>query len=267
MLDRAGRFGPGGRAALARPSRNCPLPHWNKLIWAFLLLGLAARCVRYLVCFPLWEDECFLVCNLIDRSYLQLLEPLDYHQVCPVLFLWAEATAVRLLGFNEYALRLLPLLVSIASLFLFRRVAAQLLRGWALVFAVGWFAVSYPMIRYAAEAKPYGTDLFLGLVQVAMIVEWRQRRAVALVAGADGRRASAAALCVSDGISGGGSQPVRFLQHLARAITAPPLVPLARLWCGDRRDVTAVVSDQHAPAECRGAGLDAAILATRVPSA
>ncbi len=152
-----------------------PAAHWNKLIWAFLLLGLAARCVRYLVCFPLWEDECFLVCNLIDRSYLQLLEPLDYHQVCPVLFLWAEATAVRLLGFNEYALRLLPLLVSIASLFLFRRVAAQLLRGWALVFAVGWFAVSYPMIRYAAEAKPYGTDLFLGLVQVAMIVEWRQR--------------------------------------------------------------------------------------------
>jgi len=91
------------------------------------------------------------------------------------LFLWAEATAVRLLGFNEYALRLLPLLVSIAGLFLFQHVAKRLLRGWALVFALGWFAVSYPMIRYAAEAKPYGTDLFLGLIQVAMIVEWRQR--------------------------------------------------------------------------------------------
>src|SRR5262249_14774454 len=153
-----------------------PFPSsWKKLLWALLLVGLAARLVRYLVCFPLWEDECFLACNLIDRGYLELLEPLDYHQVCPVLFLWAEATVVRLLGFNEYALRLLPLVLSIAGLFLFYHVAARLLRGWALVFAVGCFAVSYPMIRYAAEAKPYGSDLFLGLVQITLVVEWRRR--------------------------------------------------------------------------------------------
>jgi len=139
------------------------------------MVGLAARLVRYVLCFPLWEDECFLVYNLIDRSYLDLLKPLDYHQVCPVLFLWVEATAVRLFGFNEYALRLIPVLASIAGLFLFRHVAERLLRGWALVLAVGWFAVSYPMIRYTAEAKPYGTDLFLALVQIALIVEWRRR--------------------------------------------------------------------------------------------
>lgn len=183
-IDRSRRFRPQRAAAqinqsddrLAAGEAELPLPdRWRQLVLALLLIGLAARLVRYLLCFPLWEDECFLVYNLIDRSYAELLKPLDYHQVCPVMFLWIEATAVRLFGFNEYALRLVPVLISIASLFLFRHVAERLLRGWALVLAVGWFAVSYPMIRYAAEAKPYGSDLFLALVQIALIVEWRRR--------------------------------------------------------------------------------------------
>ena len=123
------------------------------------------------------------------------------------------------------------------------------------------------MIRYAAEAKPYGTDLFLGLVQVAMIVEWRQRRAVALVVALTAIAPLAVALSYPTVFLAAGVSLFVFYNIWHSDYRAFPLVPLARLWCGDRRDVTAVVSDQHAPAECRGAGLDAAILATRVPSA
>ena len=102
--------------------------------------------------------------------------PLDYHQVAPVLFLWIERLAVGTLGFSEYALRLFPFACSIASLFLFRRVAQRLLSGPALLFAVAIFAVSYPGIRYAAEAKPYGTDMFVSLVMLSLVVEWNTDR-------------------------------------------------------------------------------------------
>jgi hypothetical protein len=144
-------------------------------IWALLAVGLVARLVRYLLCFPLWEDEAMLATNYLDRGYVDLLKPLGYLQVCPPLCLWSQLTAVRLLGFTEYALRLIPFLCGIAGLFLFHHVARRLLRGTALVLAVGIFAVSYPMIRYTAEAKPYGCDLFLALAMLALLIEWLRR--------------------------------------------------------------------------------------------
>ena len=148
----------------------------NRLLGLFVLVGVAARAIRYYLCFPLWDDESFLCVNLIDRNFAELLQPLDFHQVAPVLFLWIERAAVKVFGFSEYSLRLIPFVCSIISLFLFRRVARQLLSGPALLFAVAVFAVSYPQIRYAAEAKPYGTDMFLSLIMLSLVVDWYQCR-------------------------------------------------------------------------------------------
>ena len=164
----------GQTAVTAIPSR-ISVP---KLLTLFVLLGVVARVVRYYLCFPLWDDESFLCVNFIDRSYAELLRPLDYHQVAPVLFLWIERAAVQLLGYSEYSLRLFAFVCSIASVFLFRRVAERLLSGPALIFAVAIFAVSYPGIRYAAEAKPYGSDMFVSLVMLSLTADWLQQRDV-----------------------------------------------------------------------------------------
>ena len=83
----------------------------------FLVIGALARVIRYYLCFPLWDDESFLCVNFIGRSYAELLQPLDYHQVAPVLFLWIERAVVQIFGFNEYSLRLVPLVTSLGSLF------------------------------------------------------------------------------------------------------------------------------------------------------
>jgi len=142
----------------------------SELRWItlFLSLGLLARSVRFLLCFPLWEDECFLAVNLIDRGFGALLRPLDYHQVAPPLFLWIELAMVKSLGFTEWSLRFFAFGSSVASLLLFRSVAARWLSGLPLVFAVGVFSVSYPAVRYAAEAKPYGPDALVSLVLLAL---------------------------------------------------------------------------------------------------
>jgi hypothetical protein len=160
-------FPPGADPLSAQAQRRC--------IVAFLAIGLALRLVRYLLRFPLWEDEAMLSANLIDRGPLELLRPLDYVQVAPPLFLWGQLAATRLLGYTEYTLRLIPFLCGMGSLFLFPRVAGRLIRGTPLVLAVGLFAVSYPMTRYSAEAKQYGCDLLLALVMLALAVEWLRR--------------------------------------------------------------------------------------------
>ena len=146
----------------------------SRIIWACLALGIAARAVRFLLRFPLWEDECFLAVNFIDSSYLDLLKPLNYHQVAPLAFLWIELSAVKLFGFSEWSLRLWPFACSIGSLLLFRRLAGRLLSGLPLVLAVAVFAMAYSGVRYAAEAKPYGPDQFVALALLALAVEWRR---------------------------------------------------------------------------------------------
>jgi hypothetical protein len=148
----------------------------QRLVGLFVLLGLLTRVMRYGLRFPLWDDESFLCVNFISRTYAELLWPLDFHQVAPILFLWIERTAVRLFGFSELVLRLFPFACSLAGVLLFRRTASRLLSGIGLLLAVAIFAVSYPAIRYAAEAKPYGSDLFVSLCLLFLTVEWLARR-------------------------------------------------------------------------------------------
>lgn len=146
-----------------------PLRVW---IWGFLALGIGLRLLRYLLPFPLWGDEAFVAANFLEIDYLGLLGPLEYHQICPPLFLWVEQACVQVFGFSEYSLRLFPFLCGIASLFLFRHVAGRFLQGVPLLIAVALFAVSYYPIRHGAEVKPYASDLLVSLGLIALAVEY-----------------------------------------------------------------------------------------------
>src|SRR5262245_47731940 len=105
--------------------RDCGMAPWSdrrleQATWFFVALGILLRVARYLLDYPLWWDEAFLAVNFIRRDYLDLLlRPLDYNQVCPILFLWGELTVVKLLGFSEWSLRLLPLASAVGSVVLF----------------------------------------------------------------------------------------------------------------------------------------------------
>jgi hypothetical protein len=138
----------------------------------FLALGIALRLARFVLKHPLWMDEAYLAANLLDRDFAGLMTPLDYQQVCPLLFLWAEKAISLALGFDEWSLRLLPTIASIASLVLFRHVAGRLLAGVAWVIAVAILAIGYTPIRHGGEIKPYATDFLAALGLIALAVEW-----------------------------------------------------------------------------------------------
>jgi hypothetical protein len=108
----------------------------------------------------------------LDRDYASLAQPLDFQQVCPLFFLWAEKAVVGALGFSEWTLRLVPTAASIAALFVFRHVAGRLLKDVALVMAVAILAIGYTPIRHGGEVKPYATDFFLALGLIGLAVEW-----------------------------------------------------------------------------------------------
>jgi hypothetical protein len=135
-------------------------------------LGIAARLVRYWLAFPLFYDEYMVAENLLSRGFLGVLRPLDNFQVAPPLFMVLELAAVKIFGFSEWSLRLVPVISGGVALLLFMHVARRLLRGPSCALAVGIMASAYYPMRHSAEIKPYATDLFAAAVLLALAVEW-----------------------------------------------------------------------------------------------
>jgi uncharacterized membrane protein len=140
------------KRALTAPSRET-------IIWGFLALGILSRARQYLFDRSIWLDESLLAQNIIHRSASGLLKPLDHYQGAPLGFLLLEKMAVLSFGSSEMALRLVPFLCGILSLFLFTRVARRFLAPTAVPIAVGLFAISDSLIYYSAEAKQYSSDV------------------------------------------------------------------------------------------------------------
>ncbi len=158
------------------PSRH-QAPDWGRLAWAVVAVGALLRLVRFALDSPLWWNEAFLAVNFLRRNFTALLRPLDYGQVAPIGFLWAELAVVETLGFREWTLRLVPLVGGLLALVAFRRLALAAAPGLGGLLAVAILAASYHPIRLAAEVKPYATDLLVAAMLLALAVGWlRQRR-------------------------------------------------------------------------------------------
>jgi len=148
-----------------------------------LLLGAGAllRLRQYAADRSLWHDEASLALNLVERGFAGLLEPLDYDQAAPPGFLWLVEAATRVFGTGESALRLVPLLFGLASLPLFDAVARGCLRPPGRLLALALFALSEPLVYYAAETKQYAGDVVFGLALLGLALRVAGE-------GADGRR-------------------------------------------------------------------------------
>lgn len=157
-------------------------------VWSALAIGIVVRVTRYLAERSLWGDEGALALNLVNKPTRELLEPLEYYQGAPTGFLLAEKAVIGVLGDDEFALRLFPLLCGIAALFLFAAVARRLLAPGAAAMALLLFATLEPLVYYSSEVKQYSTDVAAGLLLLyaVTVADWdrlKVRTAVAIAAG------------------------------------------------------------------------------------
>ncbi|MGE3788025.1 MAG: hypothetical protein AB7H03_15430 [Nitrospirales bacterium] len=125
--------------------------------------GILFRLIPYLHNRSLWVDEAKLALNITQKSFGQLVQPLDYNQMAPVGFLFVEKLLALTLGGDEYVLRIIPLLAGILALFLFYELSRQVLTLRGLTMALGLFVLSEHLIRYASEFKQYSSDVTIAL--------------------------------------------------------------------------------------------------------
>ena len=134
------------------------------LVICLLAIGIILRIWQYAVNRSLWLDEAMLALNLVQRTFVGLLQPLDYYQAAPMLFLFIQKAIITVLGNSEYALRLFPLMAGILSLFLMYKTAKKYLQGTAVYIALALFCFNASLIYYSSENKQYASDVMFALI-------------------------------------------------------------------------------------------------------
>ena len=147
-----------GSARFRDPTRTI-----SRVMLGMLALGVVWRVARFAARQPLWGDEAFIAVNLLVRDAAGMLRTLEYYQIVPLGFLWAQLAVVGVLGGSEWAVRLIPFLAGLGALALFARFAARTVDRRSAALAVAIFAASYYPVRHATEVKPYATDLLIAL--------------------------------------------------------------------------------------------------------
>ncbi len=151
----------------------------------FLFGGLLFRLWHYIQNHVIWFDEAVLLANVLDKSFLDLLGPLQSEQAAPPLFLWLLKLVHLTFGDMEYVWRLVPLLAGCAGLFLCLPVFRALLTPHGAALAVGLLAVSDDHIRLSNTVKPYTLDVLGTLVLLFAFVKtthWPTHKRLLLVA-------------------------------------------------------------------------------------
>jgi hypothetical protein len=139
---------------------------------AILVFGAVLRTIQYAAQGSMWLDELAVAINVTSRSFGQLvLQPLDLNQVAPPGFLALEKLGAVLLGHDGAGLRLFPWIASLASLFLFWRVAMRFTSGDALAAGLLAFAASPALVWYAGNAKQYSGDVAVTLLLLLLALQ------------------------------------------------------------------------------------------------
>jgi hypothetical protein len=145
---------------------------WSETLTIVLLvvLALGLRLAYYLINPSFSVDESALTLNLLHGSYDDLGHQLNFNQAAPLGFLILQKMAIDTLGSSEHVLRLLPLASALLASLLFYPVASKFVGRKTALLALALFAVSEPLLFYAATMKQYSIDVAVALALYAIVL-------------------------------------------------------------------------------------------------
>lgn len=137
----------------------------NIIDYSLIIFGIAICFTQYFYNRSLWLDEAFIANNIMSRNFLDLLFPLDYGQVAPVLFLLFTKLFSLIIPNSELGLRVFPLLSYLFSIIIFYKICKLLFKNKiSITFCLSLFVFNYALIYYSSESKQYMSDVFVLLL-------------------------------------------------------------------------------------------------------
>ena len=143
---------------------------WKALALALVLAGSLIRIRQVAARQSFWNDEAFIVLNVLHHSDRQLIGHLDYDQAAPPVFLWIERLMAVHFGANEYALRAQALFCGIALLAIFSALAWRVLPPGPAVGAIALVVFSDKLVQYCVEVKQYSGDAMIAALLIWLAV-------------------------------------------------------------------------------------------------
>ncbi len=148
----------------------------QKITLYLLLIGFFWRIFRYFMAMPIWGDEAMLLVNYLKRDYGDIFGPIEYCQIAPLTFHWAELTMFKFFGPSEWSVRLPPLLGSVLGLGLFCVLARLTLSPLPRMLGIGILSVAIWPATTGSLVKPYSWDLLFAVVLLLPFAAWRRNR-------------------------------------------------------------------------------------------
>lgn len=151
--------------------------NWQSLTYVLLGYGILIRLFHFVVNRSLWLDEIYLSSSLLRMSLAQLIStPLDYQQQAPVGILILVKTSVLAFGNSEMALRLIPLLCGIASLFAFYKLAGHFLSPFGVFLSTAIIATAPFLVFHSVEIKQYSSEMLMTVIALLLYTKYNGRR-------------------------------------------------------------------------------------------
>ena len=127
-----------------------------------IFTGILLSLLQFIHNRSLWLDESLLAINIINKSHVELLKPLDLGQVAPILFLEIEKVFSDLIPNSEFGLRLFPMISFWISLLAFYKIVKTIHHtSHTIIFSLSLFILNVTMLYYSAEVKQYMSDVLI----------------------------------------------------------------------------------------------------------
>lgn len=135
------------------------------------------RVVQYAWQRSYWLDEGWLLVNIRDQPWGELLGHLDHGQAAPAAFLVFTRVLVELFGTPEWAMRFLPFVAGCLGLVVFTLLVRRVgIGARATLMVVAMFALCESAILYSATLKQYSTDILCSMMVLWVVMRENQGR-------------------------------------------------------------------------------------------
>ena len=149
----------------------------NKFILIIIFcVAIYFRVNAYLINNSFFTDEVLLALNVLNRNFIELIQPLNYFQSAPYLFLIMTKIVVSVTGVNELCFRLIPFVSSILSVIIFYMLCDFIFeKTWTKYIALFSFAINYQLLFYSQVFKQYSTDVLFVVLFVYLALKYQNK--------------------------------------------------------------------------------------------
>ncbi|WP_316736899.1 glycosyltransferase family 39 protein [Pedobacter aquatilis] len=153
--------------------------HSKTAIYLLIGIGILIRLFHFFYNRSLWMDEVYLSTSIVKMKLADLISsPLYYQQKAPIGFLFVVKIITTIFGDRETALRLIPLISGIISMFLFIPISKYFLKGFAPLLALGILCLSPALVYHSVEIKQYSTELLGTMLSLYFYIKLKDKKEI-----------------------------------------------------------------------------------------